>query len=120
ERAGEEVADAYWRDRMSGYGPENWLGELPDRELHDRGILGLVVRSEDRFFAPLLGRFARALPWAWKWGSAERPNYYYYLSGLFALGIGLTLVRALTMFLLNMMAARAVIEAANRMRRAVY
>lgn len=118
--SGEDVSEAFWNDRMLGYGSDRPLAENPERELLDRGVLSLVVRNHEQMFAPLMGWLARANPWMWKAGSATRPNFYSYLLGLLALGLGLALLRALAMYTLNQMAAVATIEATNRLRRAVY
>lgn len=93
-------------------------------ELADRGILSLVSRTHDRTLAnvynPVLGGLARILPWMWKSADPSRRNYYTYLACLLVLGVGIALVRAFAMYLMNFFAAVASIEATNRLRRAVY
>lgn len=120
EQSGSSVANTFLSDRRNA----NWTVEypvgLPERELHDRGVLSLVIRTKTQTAGPVLGFFAKVAPWSWKWSSTERPNFYSYLSGLLALGIGIAVLRALAMYLLNYMAAIATIEASNRLRRAVY
>src|SRR5205085_4117055 len=46
QQSGDAVADAFWRDRTSGYGNLELPDAFPDRELFDRGILGAVVRGQ--------------------------------------------------------------------------
>jgi ATP-binding cassette subfamily B protein len=93
----------------------------PDRPMADSGILSLVVRSSnDRILGVLVGRLARVKPSMWQVREGEWPNYYHYLLDLLRLAAGIALLRALLRFLMINMAARASIEAATRLRRAVY
>lgn len=117
ERDGEETAEAFRYDRMEARGGE---AEFAEHELSDRGILSLVVRTQGKLYGPLIGWLARGCPWMWQWGSAAHPNFQYYLTGLLVMGVALAFLRVLLMYVLNTAAARASIEASNRLRRAVY
>jgi ATP-binding cassette subfamily B protein len=86
--------------------------ESPDQPLVDRGILSLVVRTNSRPFSRALGWVVSWNPWTW--------DNYKYLPGLFALAVTLALLRALLRFVMIAAAARATVEAATRLRRAVY
>jgi ATP-binding cassette subfamily B protein len=88
----------------------------PDQPLPERGILSLVVRSQDQYYRGLVAWLARSNPWTW---DGERPNYSY-LGGLFVVAIVLALARALLRAGMIVAAARATTEAATRLRRAVY
>jgi ATP-binding cassette subfamily B protein len=89
----------------------------PDQPLPERGILGLVIRSQNQYYRGLITWLARWNPWTWKYG--QHPNSYY-LGGLFLVAIALALVRALLRAVMIIAAARATTEAATRLRRAVY
>jgi ATP-binding cassette subfamily B protein len=92
-----------------------------DDSLADRGVLSLLVRSavRERFYTPLIGWVARWNPWMWRTELAGL-NSTVYLSGLFVLATLLALAIAFLGFLGREMAAKAVIEATTRLRRAVY
>ncbi len=122
-----------WRARVASIldkrvGPEatRFLSaEATDRSLANHGVLSLVVRSNDRLYGPIVGWLAPYNPWMWSWGDPTAPNFYqqpnfYYLSGLFVLAIILALLRALLRYTMVAAAARAAVEAATRLRRAVY
>jgi len=87
-------------------------GQPLDSPLLDRGILSLVVRSTNRVYGRSIAWLARWNPWTW--------DNFTYLPGLFALAIFLALVRAILRFVMIAAAARATVEAATRLRRAVY
>jgi ATP-binding cassette subfamily B protein len=93
------------------------VGAPPDQPLPERGILSLVVRSQNQYYGGLITSLARWNPWTWKYG--QQPNFYY-LGGLFLVAIALALVRALLRSVMIIAAARATTEAATRLRRAVY
>jgi ATP-binding cassette subfamily B protein len=119
-----EAAEAYWRDRENR-APITGDGEpTADAPLVDRGILSLIVRSDlhmpDRLASPALGGLARLFPWTWEAGDAAHPTYGYYLRALLLLAVTCALIRALAMFITVYSAARATVEATNRLRRAVY
>jgi ATP-binding cassette subfamily B protein len=105
---------------VSDQAAEQVTGTPLDQELADQGILTLVVRSQSRPYGPLVNWFARWNPWSWRSRDPSWPNNYSYLGGLLLLALGLALVRALLHFVGITMAARATVEAATRIRRAVY
>ncbi len=84
------------------------------------GITSLLVRSqtEGRLMTPIVGRVATWMPWTRnpRGGGIISP----YLIGLLLTGIVLALLGAALMLLMREMAAQATIEAATRLRRAVY
>jgi ATP-binding cassette, subfamily B, bacterial len=82
--------------------------------LPDYGVLGLVLRTRSTFGGWFIRLFARLNDWAWAEGN------YYYLEGLFLVGLALALLRLLLMFLADYLAAVAVLEAVTRLRRAIY
>ena len=90
------------------------LADKPlDEPIGNCGVLSLVVRSQPRLYGRSLARLARWNPWMWD-------NYRYYLLGLFILAVLLALARAILRFVMITAAARATVEAATRLRRAVY
>jgi ATP-binding cassette subfamily B protein len=93
------------------------LDDPLDAEMSAHGILSLVVRSDERPYGPLIGFLARSNRWTW---DHDRYTNYYYLAGLMGLAVGLALVRGLLRFAMITLAARAAVEAATRLRRAVY
>jgi ATP-binding cassette subfamily B protein len=102
------------------------LARVPaDQPITDVGILSLVVRSHvaDFWFSPVIrpvaSWLARWNPWMWR-TRAGAPNFVYYLTELFLVALVLALVRAALSFVMREAAARASIEAATRLRRAVY
>jgi ATP-binding cassette subfamily B protein len=115
-----EAADLYWDDRRR----LEEIGDIsPQRALHDRGILSLIVRGRlhvpDRFYVPVIAAAARGLPWSWRPGEGTEANFNY-LRGLLAFALLVALVRAASLSLMYYAAASAVIEATSRLRRAVY
>jgi ATP-binding cassette subfamily B protein len=92
----------------------------PPEDFADRGLLSLVVRSNDRYYGPLAGTLARWFPWTWQSGNLSRSNFANYLTGLLIVAVILAVLRALAMFVMNQAAARAATEASTRLRRAVY
>ncbi len=94
--------------------------DIVDFYTTDQGINSLLVRSytEGRIMTPLIAAVARWAPWTRNAnGSQNIPSY---LVGLLATGIILGILGAALMLLMREMAARATIEAATRLRRAVY
>src|SRR5262249_48776349 len=90
-------------------------------EVDDCGVLSLVVRTRDTWVVgPLTAWTASWNPWMWAWGGPDTPHYYYFLLGLLIVALLLALLRGLLMFAMTTLAARATIEAATRLRRAVY
>jgi len=108
------VADFFWQDRARLDAAGVTGGEVADPELADRGVLSLAVRSQDHPYGSVVSWLARWNPWMWKFGNVP------FLTGLLALAIGIAAVRAFLMYVTIYMAARATVEAANRLRRAVY
>ncbi len=84
------------------------------------GISSLLVRAqtEGRYITPIVARIAKWMPWTRNphGGGIISP----YLIGLLLSGIVLAILGAALMLLLREMAAQASIEAATRLRRAVY
>jgi ATP-binding cassette subfamily B protein len=110
------------RRRLQAYAASDATEAVPERPLHDRGILSQVVRAHlhNSTSTPVVAWLARWNPWMWKWRSAGWPNYYYYLIGLLIVAVVVGVLRAGASYLNHIMAARAVIEASTRLRRAVY
>jgi ATP-binding cassette subfamily B protein len=100
--------------------------------LTDHGSLGMVVRAAVhhnllspsspglawanpyRIASPTLGWLASWNPWSWRYGNV------WYLVGLLVLGVVLGVLHGVLTFVMHDEAARASIEAATRLRRAVY
>lgn len=90
--------------------------------LADRGVLSLVVRTHlhNRYYAPFIDLFARWNPPLWQSRSARFGNSVFYRGELAVIAVVLALLWAIAMYVMHEMAARAVIEATTRLRRAVY
>lgn len=88
----------------------------------DHGILSLIVRAQaaDSWLTPVVSWLARWNPWMWTLTTDGHPPFSTYLVGLFAIAFVLAIVAAGMSLLMHEMAARAVIEATTRLRRAVY
>lgn len=96
--------------------------EQPNYDEQNNGILSLVVRSQAHhsYLAPIIAWLSSWNSW-WAWNSSsETPLVPRFLLGLLVLGFVLALLMALAEYLMREMAARATIEASNRLRRAVY
>ncbi len=108
-RVGREAADTY----KAYTAPPAPGGSEP--EPADLGVLGMVARSGG-LAGSLIGWLAGWNPWMWD------PDYgsFSYLGGLAILALVLALARAVLMFVLSYSAARATVEAATRLRRAIY
>jgi ATP-binding cassette subfamily B protein len=117
---GPTVAQFFWRDRTATAEAGRGYEETAYPELADRGILGRVVRAQDRVYGPALGWVARWNPWMWQFGDVTWPTYANYLSGLWLLAVLLALLGALLKYFMSYAAAVATIEATTRLRRAVY
>ncbi len=93
----------------------------PNFDLADRGLLSLYVRLEagDHILASPTKWIARTNPWTWNSWFPTSPISTY-LIGLLLLGGLLTVAGALLQLAQRELAARATIEAASRLRRAVY
>jgi ATP-binding cassette subfamily B protein len=113
-----EAARAFLEDRINRETAQGGAVSAASEVLADRGILSLIVRTSnhplDRYYTPALGQVARLWPGTWRWGDVS------YLTRLLVFGLVLSLLRALALFGSNYLAARATIEASNRLRRAVY
>jgi ATP-binding cassette, subfamily B, bacterial len=86
----------------------------------DLGITSLVVRlhAEERITTPVVSLLARVAPWTRNASGSGTVSPY--LIGLLLVGIFLGVLGAALMLLMREMAARATLEAATRLRRAVY
>jgi ATP-binding cassette subfamily B protein len=118
-----EIYDRLWRARL-GQILKDRVGDAVFDEVplssanyaeDNHGLLGLIVRSDmdDRMLVPVLGRVAAWFPWT-------RNAADTYLPGLLLTGIILALIAGMLQVLERDMAARAVIGATTRLRRAVY
>src|SRR5947209_5993695 len=94
------------------WGLQVWR-DLPEKERAARR------EAEDRRYSPLISGVARWNAWAW-WSASDFPLFSPYLFGLFGLAVLMVLARAVLTLLMHEMAARSSIEAATRLRRAVY
>ncbi len=83
------------------------------------GLLSLVVRERNRWTGPVLGRLAMWNGWTWvpePSGSANVP----YLTGLLVLAFCLAAIRGVLVNALAYLSAAVTLDAATRLRRAVY
>jgi ATP-binding cassette subfamily B protein len=110
DRVGADAADAYKNQLQTA------AAEPSRPEQTSLGVLSLVVRTPNPVAGALTGMMAGWNDWMWN------PEYedYSYLTGLFIVALILALLRAALMFVLSYTAARATIEAATRLRRAIY
>jgi ATP-binding cassette subfamily B protein len=90
------------------------LDAVLERDIPDTGILSLAVRTQHRADGSVIALLARLNDWSWDDGFAT------YLGGLFLAAVLLALLRAMLMFIMYYMAARATTEATTRLRRALY
>jgi ATP-binding cassette subfamily B protein len=117
---------AYLRHLLQQFvGETDAAGLVPksaEEPLPDVGILSSAVRTHlaGRWFTPVTIWLARWNPWTWKTRTEQNLNYPYYLTELFLVGLALTLLRAVLSFAMREAAARATVEAATRLRKAVY
>jgi ATP-binding cassette, subfamily B, bacterial len=113
-----EAARAFREDRQNRETLQEGGTTGTPEFLADSGILSLIVRSSnhpfDRYYAPVLGTVARIWTGTWRWGNVP------YLTRLLVFAAILALLRAFAMFASGYLAARATVEASNRLRRAVY
>ena len=94
----------------------------PDYDAVNNGILSLVVRSHmsHSFLAPVIGWVAKWNHWTWSIRGDGTGFYSPFLTGLFLVAVALAALGALFALLIREAAARSVIEATSRLRRAVY
>ncbi|HEY1860628.1 MAG TPA: ABC transporter transmembrane domain-containing protein, partial [Gemmataceae bacterium] len=90
--------------------------------LEDHGVLSLVARSHahDRAHTRLLAWVAKWNPWMWRIDGGLTHRFSFYLAMLFVIALALASLRAALSYVMHYMAARTVIEATTRLRRAVY
>lgn len=116
ERVSAEAAEV-----IKPYG-NNEKGELVAKSTFDRphGMLSLIARSDlqREFHTPLLGWFASWNEWTWK-GATNTPLSPY-IVGLLLITLLLVILRGAMTVLMYEMASQTTIEAASRLRRAVY
>jgi ATP-binding cassette subfamily B protein len=108
QRVGLEAAEAY-RAQLTG----------DDSVRTDLGALSTVERIETQPLGRAAGWLASWNKWSWQPVLGARPNSSY-LVGLLLLAVALALVRGVLLFLNSGAAARATLEAATRLRRAIY
>jgi ATP-binding cassette subfamily B protein len=97
--------------------------QVGDYDQNNTGILSLVARSRarGRFLAPVVSWMARVNKgWMWRPAGTETGAYHPFLTGLLVVAVILTLLGAGLTLLMREAAARTTIEAATRLRRAVY
>lgn len=83
------------------------------------GLLSLVARERGRWPGGTAAGLARWNRWAWEPGASGSANVSY-LTGLFLLGFGLLLARGLMVTTAAHWASAATLDAATRLRRAVF
>ena len=84
------------------------------------GALSLVARTHGQRLGRVVGWLARWNPWMWRPLTGFGNPSVRYLIGLFCIAFLLLVLRAVARIAMNIAAARAAIEAATRLRRAVY
>jgi ATP-binding cassette subfamily B protein len=120
---GRDIYDRLWRAEL-GQILRKRVGDAafqssdlssPDYAEKERGLLSLVVRNhlDGRWMVWVVGTVAAWFPWTWDSNAS-------YLIGLLLSGLLLALVGMLLQVLERDMAARAVLAATARLRRAVY
>lgn len=102
-----ETVRQFLAQRVSERAAERVAGDPVGEAPPVHGILSLVVRSRDRFYAPALGRAARLAPWTWDSGNTGRLRLNPYLTGLLGLALALAILRALALFAMHYTAAAA-------------
>lgn len=105
-----EVVRKDIRERVKTYGVET----ASHQSLADYGILGSIIRSSSTGHGYLGKLFARMHPWSYRHGN------HAYLVGLVLLALGIGVARALLRYISLTSAAKAVLDAVTRLRRAVY
>jgi ATP-binding cassette subfamily B protein len=113
DQVGEEAAESVrqeLRKHFQKWGPDTAV----HRNLEDFGLLSLVVRTRSSTQGALVAPLARWAGWTWRDGNQT------YLHGLFFLGLLVAALRAGLQFLSGLLAARVVVSAVTRLRRAIY
>ncbi len=105
-----ELLDRRFKGQADKYGTEAALA----RSIRNVGVLGLVVRTHGRLDGDVIAWLASWNPWMWASG------YFTYATGLLLVAVVVALLRALCMFASTYLAALSTIEAATRLRRAIY
>ena len=115
------LAAAVGHDAAEAYLPlaEGSLARPPVPFGRPLGILATVARERGSWTGPLVSWFARANGWTWRPGASGSPNVLY-LTGLFVIAFALALLRGLLLYAASHWATRATIEAATRLRRAIF
>jgi ATP-binding cassette, subfamily B, bacterial len=115
-RVGSEAAER-WESETEPQAPfvPTGLG-LGEDNRKGYGILGLVVRQRNTWWARPTAAFASVAGWTYK---GDDPNRAY-LTGLLIVGLSLVLLRGVFMVVMNDAAARAALEVVTRLRRSVY
>jgi ATP-binding cassette subfamily B protein len=115
----DDTLSELWRVKVRQITEPIAPGVEPDEA--DHGILSLIVReqADGRLMTPVLAWFARWNPWMWNAGGGSH-TFPPFLIGLLITCAVLALLGAIFAVIQREMAARATIEAATRLRRAVY
>jgi len=107
QRVGTEAAELY---RVTAADPDGRPASL--------GLLGVAVRQPGALQRVFMW-FASWNPWTWRPAGGNGPNTAY-LVGLTVIGIILAVIRSALLNMMNFAAATATLDAATRLRRAVY
>jgi ATP-binding cassette subfamily B protein len=121
-RKSDEQAAAALKDWLYAAGQSREASTADSGSLADRGILSLAVRTHlhGRYYSRIVNLLASWNPWLWRTRAGRFGNSGFYLGSLLIAAVVLLLLWALAVYLMHEMAARAVIEATTRLRRAVY
>ncbi len=107
-------------DAAELYHPLDRTGSNSTADTHDEfGMLSLVVRERGHWTGSLLAWLASWNTWTWKPTPADSANRHY-LTGLFLIAFLLVVVRGVAMYITSYCTTIATIDAATRLRRAVY
>ena len=107
-------------DAAELYHPLDRTGSNSTADTQDEfGMLSLVVRERGHWAGSLLAWLASWNTWTWKPTLADSANRHY-LTGLFLIAFLLVVVRGVAMYITSYCTTIATIDAATRLRRAVY
>lgn len=109
ERVGHEAAVGY-REQSNA--------SVENRD-YSLGVLPFVIDARDRVIGRMVAYLARWNHWMWDYGRDEKGNASY-MAKLGLMAFGLALLRTLLMFIMRNAGALASVEAATRLRRAIY